>query len=78
MSETLVRTQPETLEAACLTPREIDVLRLIATGLQNCEIAATLSIKPKTLETHISRIFYKLAVQNRTEAAVWAVRVDAA
>jgi DNA-binding NarL/FixJ family response regulator len=68
-------SQPQSLDEACLTQRELEVLQLIATGLQNCEIAAALDIKAKTLETHITRIFYKLVVQNRTEAALWAVRV---
>lgn len=58
-----------------LTEREIDVLRLLAKGLSNKEIATSLSITEKTVKTHVSNILSKLNVPSRTQAALYAVRV---
>ncbi len=57
-----------------LTEQEELVLRLIAAGLNNEEIARTLSITVNTVKTHVRHIFQKLGVSDRTQAAVWAVR----
>ncbi len=57
-----------------LSERELDVLRLVATGKQNAEIARDLVISPKTVKNHVSRILNKLELRNRVEAAVFAVR----
>jgi DNA-binding NarL/FixJ family response regulator len=57
-----------------LTPRETQVLRLIATGVSNREIGVALDISLKTVKTHVSNIFSKLDVLSRTEAALYAVR----
>jgi DNA-binding CsgD family transcriptional regulator len=57
-----------------LTQREIEVLRLLREGLTNAEIAARLFISPKTAEHHVSRIFAKLGLSKRSEAAAYAVR----
>ncbi len=54
-----------------LTPREQDVLRLIAKGMNNCEIAERLQISRKTVEKHICRVFATIGVKSRTEAALW-------
>lgn len=59
---------------ADLTPRELEVLRLIGEGLTNQEIADTLFIGIKTVKTHVSNILSKLGVQDRTQAAVYAHR----
>lgn len=59
-----------------LSGRELDVLRLLATGKQNSEIARDLVISPKTVKNHVSRILNKLELKNRVEAAVFAVRHD--
>jgi NarL family two-component system response regulator LiaR len=59
---------------ADLTPRELEVLRLIARGLQNKQIAAELRLSEKTVKTHVSAILRKLGVADRTQAAMYAVR----
>ena len=60
--------------ASELTPRELDVLRLVAAGNANKEIAAMLAISERTARTHVSRILHKLRLSSRTQAALWAVR----
>ena len=57
-----------------LSERELDVLRLIANGKDNSEIAEALHISPKTVKNHISNILMKLQIENRIQAAVYAVR----
>jgi len=59
---------------ADLTARELEVLRLIARGLQNKQIAAQLHVSEKTVKTHVSAILRKLDVTDRTQAAMYAVR----
>ena len=57
-----------------LTHRELDVLRLVAVGKPNKEIAGELAISERTARTHVSRILRKLRLSSRTQAALWAVR----
>jgi DNA-binding NarL/FixJ family response regulator len=57
-----------------LSDREIQVLKLIANGKDNALIAAELHISPKTVKNHISNILMKLQIENRIQAAVYAVR----
>jgi DNA-binding CsgD family transcriptional regulator/tetratricopeptide (TPR) repeat protein len=57
-----------------LTPREVEVLRLVAEGLANKQIARRLRVSEKTAKTHVSNILAKLGVSARTQAATWAVR----
>jgi DNA-binding NarL/FixJ family response regulator len=57
-----------------LSPRELDVLRLIAAGMENSEIAVTLNISPRTAKNHVSNILAKLNLPTRVHAAVYAVR----
>jgi DNA-binding NarL/FixJ family response regulator len=59
---------------ADLSDREIEVLRLLAAGKDNAEIAGELFISPKTVKNHISSILAKLQIENRIQAAVYAVR----
>ena len=65
---------PEESSLAGLTDREMQVLRLIANGEDNAQIAAELHISPKTVKNHISNILMKLQIENRIQAAVLAVR----
>lgn len=57
-----------------LTEREVEVLRLIAQGQSNKEIAQALVIAEKTVRTHVSNILSKLGLQSRTQAALYAIR----
>lgn len=67
---------PESPQA--LTERETDVLRLIAGGKANKEIAASLTIGEQTVKTHVSNILMKLGVQSRTQAALYAAQIGLA
>ncbi|MFL5968363.1 MAG: response regulator [Gaiellaceae bacterium] len=60
------REEPE------LSPRETDVLRLVATGLPNKRIARELEISEKTVKAHLTQIFQRIGVTDRTQAALWA------
>jgi NarL family two-component system response regulator LiaR len=57
-----------------LTPREVEVLRLVAKGMENPEIAAQLVISEATVRTHVSNIMSKLHLASRTQAALYALR----
>jgi two-component system, NarL family, nitrate/nitrite response regulator NarL len=59
---------------AALTPREAEVLRLIAAGADNTAIGLELSISPHTVKQYVTNIFEKLGVRSRVQAAVYAVR----
>jgi DNA-binding NarL/FixJ family response regulator len=61
-------------EAADLTPREREVLVLIAGGRSNKRIALELGVAEKTVKTHVGHVLAKLGVSDRTQAALWAVR----
>jgi NarL family two-component system response regulator LiaR len=63
---------PESPEA--LTERETEVLRLIAQGYSNKQIAGSLNNSEKTIKTHVTRILSKLGVQSRTQATLYAIR----
>ncbi len=57
-----------------LTPRESQVLRLIAMGLSNQEIADSLEISVETVKEHVQNLLRKMSLNDRTQAAVWAIR----
>ncbi len=60
--------------AVRLTPREDEVLQLLAVGASIAEVAATLYVSPSTAKTHVSRLYEKLSASNRTQAVMAAVR----
>ena len=63
---TLIKEKP--------TDMELEILKLIAQGLLNKEIAAMLNISERTVKNHISNIFKKIDVSDRTQAAVFAIK----
>ena len=71
------KSTPDNLNTAdpqvSLTRRERDILRLLAQGLSNKEIAAQLCLSEKTVKNRVSEILSKLGMHNRTQAAIWAV-----
>jgi DNA-binding NarL/FixJ family response regulator len=70
---TMHRQPPTTPTAlAALTPRETQVLRLVAEGLSNPEIATRMTITEETVKTHVSRVLAKLGLRDRTQAVVTA------
>src|SRR5215208_2103104 len=70
--ERAARTVPEPPPE--LTPRECEVLRLVAQGQENSAIAAELRISRATVKSHVARVLDKLGLENRVQAAVFAVR----
>ena len=67
-------TTPRRDPAAELTAREMEVLRLIAQGRSNADIAAELFITERTVKAHVSNLLGKLHLSDRTQAAVYAWR----
>ena len=64
---------PAWSDPAGLTRREVEVLRLLPRGLSNAEIAHTLFVSPRTIQTHLSNLYAKLKVRGRAEAIAYAV-----
>ncbi|HZQ37831.1 MAG TPA: response regulator transcription factor [Dehalococcoidia bacterium] len=71
VSQPAARQEPP---GAALTPRELEVLRLIASGMSNKEIARELVLNERTVKGHVSNILSKLGLADRTQAALYAVR----
>lgn len=72
--EAMRRPAERDQEAHGMSPREAQVLRHLALGLSNREIAASLGVSPDTVKEHVQRTIQKLGVSDRTQAAVLAVR----
>jgi DNA-binding CsgD family transcriptional regulator len=58
-----------------LTPRESDVIRQVARGLRNAEVARNLRITEMTVKAHVNNVFHKLQLRDRVELVLYAVRV---
>jgi two-component system, NarL family, response regulator LiaR len=69
-----LRNPASSRDSETLSEREIDVLRLIARGLTNREIADTIAVTERTVTTHVTNILTKLQLTNRTQLAVYAVK----
>jgi len=71
------RPQPGTLaNPAWLTDRQLEILRLVATGLSNAEIAQRLVVSPRTVDHHVSAILQKIGVRTRRDAAAWVAALE--
>jgi DNA-binding NarL/FixJ family response regulator len=71
---TRIRPAPDRPDDVALAPRELEVLRLMADGLSNSEIAERLVISQETVKTYVSRILTKLDLRDRVQAVVYAFR----
>lgn len=70
----MIEKNEDSIKLENLTGREIEVLRLLAIGMYNKEVAERLQISERTVKNHVSNIFKKLDVTDRTQAAVFAIR----
>ncbi len=78
ISASVPLSQDEPTGRLRLTAREAEVLRLVAAGTSNREIAETLVLSTRTVETHIANVYSKIGVQNRVEATRWAMEAGLA
>lgn len=78
LTRALLQRRPTTRPPEELTDRELEVLRLVAQGLANKQIAHRLGIGASTVKTHLSNAFQRIGVSDRTSAALWVRSHDAA
>jgi DNA-binding NarL/FixJ family response regulator len=74
LNENLVERDVTREKVKELSKRELEVLKLLASGMFNKEIASSLNISERTVKNHVSSIFKKISVSDRTQAAVFAIR----
>jgi DNA-binding NarL/FixJ family response regulator len=74
MNNRLINRDIDEIRIKSLTKREMEVLITVANGMSNKEIAANLHISERTVKNHISNIFKKIDVSDRTQAAVFAIK----
>ncbi|WP_099469807.1 response regulator [Konateibacter massiliensis] len=74
LNSRLINRNEDQRKIDALTKREFEVLKLLAEGMFNKEIASKLSISERTVKNHVSNIFKKITVADRTQAAVFAIR----
>lgn len=74
VDESTPSPEPTEMPVDEISDREMDVLRLLATGMSNPQIAETLNISLATVKTHVQHILRKLHVSDRTQASLWALR----
>jgi len=74
MASTMSRRESSSGGGVQLTPRETQVIRLLAMGLSNQEIADALDISVETVKEHVQNLLRKISLGDRTQAAVWALR----
>jgi len=73
-AQALLTARKERVEVQDLSPRETEVLILVAKGLANKQVAQQLGISEKTVKAHLVSVFQRIGVSDRTQAAVWAHR----
>lgn len=64
----------DTEALSCLTPREQEIIRLLAQGMSNAEIAAELVVEVSTVKSHLTRLLPKIGARDRVQAVIWAHR----
>ena len=74
LNSKMIEKNEDSIKLDNLTSREIEVLKLLAIGMYNKEVAESLEISERTVKNHVSNIFKKLDVTDRTQAAVFAIR----
>lgn len=74
LNSSLAKRDMQPSELHNITKRELEILKLIASGMLNKEIASQLNISERTVKNHVSNIFRKISVSDRTQAAVFAIK----
>lgn len=74
LNSKMIEKNEDEVKIESLTRRELEVLKLLAVGMYNKEVAEKLNISERTVKNHVSNIFKKLEVTDRTQAAVFAIR----